>query len=31
MRWLERYLAESSRTLENLAKVVESLARRETD
>jgi hypothetical protein len=31
MRWLERYLAESSPTLENLAKVVRSLECRELD
>jgi hypothetical protein len=31
MRWLERYLAESSPTLENLAKVVRSLECREPD
>jgi hypothetical protein len=31
MRWLERYLAEKSPTLRNLAKVVRSLEQRQVD
>ena len=31
LRWLERYLAEGSPNLQNFARVVEKLARRETD